>query len=156
MPATTPDHALPYLELTDPPDIAGGLQALAEAVDTELTRLDTVDAGGTWQTLSLAAGVDVQAGVTPGYRRIGGQVFLRGLVKKASGSWAAGTTYTLTGTAIGSGYRPSQAQYRQVAGHSADSSSRLTVLSTGVVELTTGAAAPAYVDLSGAAPWLLG
>lgn len=36
MTATTPIYALPYLEPLDPPDIAGGLQDLAEAVETAL------------------------------------------------------------------------------------------------------------------------
>lgn len=36
MPDTTATYALPYLEPLDPPDIAGGLQDLAEAVDSAL------------------------------------------------------------------------------------------------------------------------
>lgn len=39
MPAT-PIYALPYDSLTDPPDGAGMGQALAEAVETELARVD--------------------------------------------------------------------------------------------------------------------
>jgi len=41
MPGSTPVYNLPYLELDDPPDIAGGLQDLAEAVETQLVRIDT-------------------------------------------------------------------------------------------------------------------
>ncbi|WBQ02936.1 hypothetical protein [Kribbella sp. CA-293567] len=37
----TPNKALPFLELGDAPDIAGGLEDLATAVDTHLTRMDT-------------------------------------------------------------------------------------------------------------------
>lgn len=36
MPDTTPVYALPYLEPSDPPDIAGGLQDLATAVEAVL------------------------------------------------------------------------------------------------------------------------
>lgn len=41
MAGTTPNKALPYLGLGDAPDIAKGLQDLATAVDTHLTRMDT-------------------------------------------------------------------------------------------------------------------
>lgn len=36
MPGSTPVYGLPYLELDDPPDIAGATQDLAEAVEAEL------------------------------------------------------------------------------------------------------------------------
>lgn len=154
MPATTSEFGFPFLELEDPPDIAGGLQSLAEAVEAEIVRVDADAAGGSWHTLSLDAGIGVQAGVTPAYRLIGGQVFLRGLIKKASGSWAAGTVYDVTGTAIPSGFRPVQAVYRQAAAHTADASSRVIVNSTGVVQMSTGASPPTYLDLSSVS-WLL-
>lgn len=152
MSATTPSYALPYLELEDPPDIAGGLQGLAEAVEGQLARVDAAAAGGDWHTLSLAAGVEVQAGLTPGYRAVGPVVYLRGLIKPST-SWAAGTVYTVTESVISAGFRPPQAVYTQVAAHTADAAARLIVLSTGVVQLTTGAAPPSWVDLS-AVYWL--
>lgn len=37
---TTDVYELPFLELGDPPDIASGLEDLAEAVETELVRID--------------------------------------------------------------------------------------------------------------------
>ena len=46
MPDTTTVYDLPYLEPSDPPDIAGGLQDLAEAVEAELVRIDAAAARG--------------------------------------------------------------------------------------------------------------
>ncbi len=45
MPNTTPTYGLPYLEPLDPPDIAGGLEALAEAVEGQVARLDAAAPG---------------------------------------------------------------------------------------------------------------
>lgn len=39
--AQTSVYGLPYLELSDPPNIAAGTQGLAEAVEDELVRVDT-------------------------------------------------------------------------------------------------------------------
>ena len=40
MPGATSVYGLPYLQLSDAPDIAGATQDLAEAVETELSRID--------------------------------------------------------------------------------------------------------------------
>lgn len=42
---TTPVYALPFLELADPPDIAGATEDLATAVETELIRIDAAVVG---------------------------------------------------------------------------------------------------------------
>ncbi|MEV0214304.1 hypothetical protein [Micromonospora sp. NPDC050695] len=45
MPGTTSVYGFPYLELEDPPDIAGATQALAQAVEDEVVRLDSATIG---------------------------------------------------------------------------------------------------------------
>jgi hypothetical protein len=44
---TTPVYGLPYSSLSDPPNGAAQIQALAEAVETELQRIDGVPAAAT-------------------------------------------------------------------------------------------------------------
>lgn len=94
MPSSTPQYGLPYLELTDPPDIPKQGQDLAEAtestiapIDTRLTtaeadivahdgRLDTLEADtayGAWQDMVLQNGWVARAGFQgPRYRKIPG------------------------------------------------------------------------------------
>ncbi|MFD6770989.1 hypothetical protein ACFWC6_32745 [Micromonospora chalcea] len=66
MPGSTALYGLPYLELTDAPDIAGATQDLAEAVETELQRIETTSqpvaayqsANDTSTSTSYVAGTD--------------------------------------------------------------------------------------------------
>lgn len=93
MPSAT-SLGFPFLTTSDGPDLAGGLQALAAAIDTWLT-------GPAWQSLSLAAGVAEadNSGTTNGsyhaqWRKwTNGLVEMRGAVKlSAGGTFASSAT----------------------------------------------------------------
>lgn len=94
MVVSTPNYGFPYPTMTDPPDGPGQLQALAEAVESKLTdvdsaassldtrvtgtegRLGTLETGtaiGAWSNLTLLNGWTPRSGFpAPAYRRLPG------------------------------------------------------------------------------------
>lgn len=97
MAGATTTYGLPYPELVDPPDGPAAVQALAEATEAELER---VDAGVPWQdyTPTMLGGWTVGAGSIEGrYQRVGNTVHFRILAVLGAGfsAPAAGITFTL-------------------------------------------------------------
>lgn len=112
---STPTYGLPYPAITDPPNGATQIQALAAGVEEQLTALaenfagqlaaltDALDAAttpGPWQNLTLAPGL-VANDSPPQARLMGGIVVLRGGVGGNGANLTGGTLATLP-----SGLRP--------------------------------------------------
>lgn len=63
MPLTTPTYGLPYPEASDPPNGPTQIQALAEEVEDELTRIDATAAANTTAANARAKGVVGQSAI---------------------------------------------------------------------------------------------
>lgn len=113
MPGATSVYGLPYLELDDAPDIAGATQDLAQAVETEIQRLDSApqpvtayqSANDTSSSTSYVAGTDHAATfVAPASGKV--YVSISGSLGTNTIAAVAGAYYSFevrAGSTIGSG-----------------------------------------------------
>ncbi len=111
MTATTPIYGFPYPEDTDPPDGPGQIQALAEAVESDLDtvddRVDALEAGtaafqaATADTGWVTTGFVSAAGYTPSvarYRKLGKLCVLELFIANSTGgAVTAGATGNIGG-----------------------------------------------------------
>lgn len=110
--------------------------ALVDADAALDTRLDTLEADSGWLTLALVNSWAVSGGLTPQYRKINGQVFIRGRVTGGS----ATTIATLP-----SGYRPAAIRRFACSGGGATDLGNVSVNADGT--LTTATTNSPYLDV---------
>jgi hypothetical protein len=125
------------------------IQQLAEDVDDEFDALLT-DTG--WTAITLAAGI--VSVITPQYKKVGGQVFLRGQVgRTASAAFVVGST-TLTGAALPVGFRPpNNVSMAGGASPTGTVTCRINVTAAGVLSVTIVTAGPETAMMDGLSFW---
>lgn len=103
-----------------------------------------------WQDCTLASGIVASGGITPGVRRIGAVVYLRGAITNATLS--AGSAKAI-GT-VPAGFQPDAWSYYMSPSNTPANTARLVVKSNGEMEITTPSTLGTYFTLN--VLWVLG
>ena len=110
-------------------------------------RVIPVDSGG-WGSLTFGAGYKEydSASYPVGYRQVGNQVFLKGLIAPTTGNWPASTS--ITGVAsLPSTYAPPQTTFCVGMTTVGIMKAAIVISRTPAIEVRTGTTASAYVSL---------
>ena len=145
----TPLYAIPYPTAADQvADLDTILQDQAEQIESTIAGLGGLASPGSWTNVSFGSGWgNYGSGFqTVQYRKVGSQVFLRGLLSASSGQADGATAFTLP-----AGFRP-QATLVHILGGSA--TWRFDLRTNGVFgPVTTGVSAGAFISLDDLPPF---
>lgn len=153
MPGSTPVYHWPYPIGTDPLDDAVSVtpQALALAIESTLTGWGGIAAPGSWTTPALSSGwANFGGGYQPfQYRKVGSQLFIRGLITRTG---TAGSALT---AALPVGFRPlTHQQWTGVHGSNGINSCSLELRTDGTFQTFTTVTVGAALVITSPAIWL--
>lgn len=150
----TTSRGYPYPGLSDQPNGPGEIQALADAINTDIDGI-TADTG--WVNCPHGASYASGTGSYIAQLRLRGiQVTARGRFYMANGNnFAPNSAIILIAAgSIADKYLPPRPVEVTLAGHSAGSAVRAVLGADGTLTIGTGAEGPAYVSLAGLSGYL--